>query len=291
MSASAIHSAERVARRAISLTLPLFVLVEVNYPSLTPLSQLALFAMLGMSLALLPRGDEAVGPIESALRRLGVALVVVVCGYVVVQTEPIFSSWWQGGSSLGSRAGAETGFDLAIGFVGLLLVFGAARRSVGLAIPLLSLLFIAYARWGSFLPDWLLPIRGYSVARIVGQTFLHSQGVFGVALKVMFSYVFLFVVFGAILEETGATRFVIQASRRLFRSSQGAPAKVAVLSSGLMGSLSGSAVANTATTGIFTIPMMRSERLVRLSRTTNRTPPSRFPWETSSPPQMKSPPG
>jgi TRAP transporter 4TM/12TM fusion protein len=263
VSASRIHSAERVVRRAITLLLPLFVLVEVNYPNLTPLSQLALFAMLGMSLALLPRPGEAIGPVELPLRRIAVILVVFVCGYVVVQTEPMFSAWWQDSTSLGSRAGGETGFDLVVGAIGLVLVFAAARRSVGIAIPLLSIIFIAYARWGSYLPDWLLPIRGYSVARIVGQTFLHSQGVFGVALKVMFSYVFLFVVFGSILEETGATRFVINASRRLFRSSQGGPAKVAVLSSGLMGSLSGSAVANTATTGIFTIPMMRSAGFAR----------------------------
>ncbi|MDE0041980.1 MAG: TRAP transporter fused permease subunit, partial [Candidatus Poribacteria bacterium] len=84
------------------------------------------------------------------------------------------------------------------------------------------------------------------------------QGVFGIALKVMFTYVFLFVLFGTILEKTGATRYIINFARRLFRSSAGGPAKVAVISSGMMGSLSGSAVANTATTGTFTIPMMRS---------------------------------
>jgi TRAP transporter 4TM/12TM fusion protein len=108
------------------------------------------------------------------------------------------------------------------------------------------------------MPDWLFPHRGYSWERIVSQTFLHSQGVFGIALKVMFTYVFLFVLFGALLEKTGATGYIIDFARRLFRSSVGGPAKVAVLSSGAMGSLSGSAVANTATTGTFTIPMMRS---------------------------------
>ncbi|MCB1036331.1 MAG: TRAP transporter fused permease subunit, partial [Acidobacteria bacterium] len=90
------------------------------------------------------------------------------------------------------------------------------------------------------------------------QTFLHSQGVFGVALQVMFTYVFLFVLFGVLLEVTGATGFILGLARRLFRKSPGGAAKVAVLSSGLMGSLSGSAVANTATTGTFTIPMMKS---------------------------------
>ena len=104
-----------------------------------------------------------------------------------------------------------------------------------------------------------MPHRGYGVDRIVAQTFLHSQGVFGIALKVMFSYVFLFVVFGALLEATGAP---LSSSSTwpddCFRGASGGPAKVAVLSSGLMGSLSGSAVANTATTGTFTIPMMKS---------------------------------
>jgi TRAP transporter 4TM/12TM fusion protein len=87
---------------------------------------------------------------------------------------------------------------------------------------------------------------------------LHSQGVFGIALRVMLTYVFLFVLFGAVLEKTGATDFIIAFAMRLFRSKRGAPAKVAVISSGLMGSLSGSAVANTATTGTFTIPLMRA---------------------------------
>jgi TRAP-type uncharacterized transport system fused permease subunit len=114
--------------------------------------------------------------------------------------------------------------------------------------------FPAYAYFGAWRADWLFPHRGYSLERIVAQTFLHTQGVFGVALSVMFTYVFLFVVFGAVLGATGATRFVIELQARAFGRSPGGPAKVAVLSSGMMGSLSGSAVANTAATGTFTIP-------------------------------------
>ena len=95
----------------------------------------------------------------------------------------------------------------------------------------------------------------------MAQTFLHSQGIFGVALSVMFTYVFLFVIFGAFLEATGATRFIVDFAQRVFGRSPGGPAKVAVLSSGLMGSLSGSAVANTATTGTFTIPDDAERRL------------------------------
>ena len=94
--------------------------------------------------------------------------------------------------------------------------------------------------------------------RLICNDFWWILGGFGVALGVMFTYVFLFVIFGAFLEATGATRFIVNFAQRMFGRSAGGPAKVAVLSSGLMGSLSGSAVANTATTGTFTIPMKRS---------------------------------
>ena len=185
-------------------------------------------------------------------------LAVVCCGYIVVQTDPLFETFWVDGQSLGNRAGFETAIDTTIGLLGLVVVIEAARRTLGWALPILSIVFLLYASFGSVFPSWLFPHRGYSVSRIVAQTFLHSQGIFGVALSVMFTYVFLFVIFGAFLEATGATRFIVDFAQRMFGKSAGGPAKVAVVSSGLMGSLSGSAVANTATTGTFTIPMMRS---------------------------------
>jgi TRAP transporter 4TM/12TM fusion protein len=244
---------------ACAVVLPIFVLVEVNYPHLTPQSQLALFALMGFVFIYLG-GDSSSNrrPATRALNALLAIASVVACGTVVIQNEPFFSSWWTQGQSLGNRAGAEGSFDIAIGMIGLVIVLEATRRVMGWTLPILSFLFLLYAWQGSLLPNWLLPHRGYSIERIVSQTFLHSQGVFGVALKVMFTYVFLFVVFGAILEATGATRYIIDLAGRLFRNTTGGPAKVAVLSSGLMGSLSGSAVANTATTGTFTIPMMKS---------------------------------
>ena len=107
------------------------------------------------------------------------------------------------------------------------------------------------------MPDWLFQHRGHSLKRVLGQTYLHG-GVFGVALRVMFTYVFLFVLFGAFLERTGATGYILNLAKKIFGTSAGSPAKVAVIGSGMMGSLSGSAVANTATTGTFTIPLMRS---------------------------------
>jgi len=245
----------------LAVTLCAFTLVEVNYPRLGPQSQLAIFAGLGLVLVFLmkpvhPRLRE--NRVVRAFDGVLVASSVLCCGFVVIQNEPRFESWWLGGQSLGNRAGQETSFDIVIGVIGLVLVIEATRRTIGLALPLLALTFLAFARFGPLLPDWLFPHRGYGVERIVSQTFLHSQGVFGIALRVMFTYVFLFVVFGALLQATGATQFIIDFARRVFGRSPGGPAKVAVLSSGLMGSLSGSADANTATTGTFTIPLMRS---------------------------------
>ena len=179
-------------------------------------------------------------------------------GYVLTQTESLFQFSWINGQSLGNRAGLEDALDHVVGLIGLILVLEATRRAIGFTLPLLAFVFLIYAAYGYILPDWLFPHRGYNWERIVSQTYLHSQGVFGIALKVMFTYVFLFVLFGTVLEETGATGYILNTARRIFRRSTGGPAKVAVISSGMMGSLSGSAVANTATTGTFTIPLMRS---------------------------------
>ena len=245
----------------LGILLCAFTLVEVNYPLLAPQSRLAFFALVGLALCFLnvPVHPSLKGhPLARAGDVLLALLATACCGYIVVQTDPLFEAWWIDGAALGNRAGFETALDTTVGLVGLLLVIEASRRALGMALPLLAGAFIVYALIGASLPDWLFPHRGYTVERIVAQTFLHSQGVFGVALNVMFTYVFLFVIFGAFLEATGATRFIVDFAQRVFGRSSGGPAKVAVLSSGLMGSLSGSAVANTATTGTFTIPMMRS---------------------------------
>jgi len=250
-----------ITARVLGVALCAFTIVEVNHPLLTPQSELAIFATLGIVLSLLARPLVLPGRLRLAGRLFDGLLIAaaVFCGlFIVTQTERVLEAWRLNGSSLGNRAGNETGLDFAVGVAGLVLVLETTRRALGYALPLLSLIFLGYAAFGSLLPDWLFSHRGYDLKRIVSQTYLQSQGVFGIALNVMFTYVFLFVIFGALLQATGATQFIIDFARRLFRNSPGAPAKVSVLSSGLMGSLSGSAVANTATTGTFTIPMMRS---------------------------------
>jgi TRAP transporter 4TM/12TM fusion protein len=142
----------------------------------------------------------------------------------------------------------------------MVLVIEAARRTVGWALPVLAILFIAYAHQSisQSLPEWLFPHRGQDWEDLIGQTYLRTEGIFGTAVGVMFRYVFLFVLFGGFLQASGATSYIIGLAMRLFGNRAGGPAKVAVLSSGLMGSLSGSAVANAATTGTFTIQLMKS---------------------------------
>ncbi|MCA9145643.1 MAG: TRAP transporter fused permease subunit [Planctomycetaceae bacterium] len=256
---------------ALGVLLCLFTLFEVNYNQLQPQSALAVFVGIGLVLCFLVYPVDKRLKDVKILRYVDVVLaigVTVCCGYVIVQTEPLFKSTWSGGISLGNRAGIETTTDFAIGLVGLFLVLEATRRSIGWIVPILAMFFVAhsYYCYGSqqydwaMMPDWLLPHAGQSAKDIVSTTFIQSLGVFGPAAGVMFTYVFLFVVFGSFLEMSGATQFIIDFATKAFGRVRGGPAMVSVLASGLMGSLSGSAVANAVTTGTFTIPMMRSAR-------------------------------
>ncbi|MFK7735655.1 MAG: TRAP transporter permease [Pirellulaceae bacterium] len=245
----------------LAVVLCCFVLLAVNTTIFNQQPNLALFGMLGLALVFISRPLLKRWKDVTALKVFDwilVAATVLSFGYIFVQSEKLFEWLWIDGTMLGDRAGNEKSIDYAIALVGLVLVLEATRRAIGWTLPILCGLFIAYAYFGQSMPDWAFPHRGASWEQIVQKTFLQSGGVFGIALKVMFMYVFLFVLFGTLLEQTGATAYVIRFARRLFRNSSGGPAKVAVVSSGLMGSLSGSAVANTATTGTFTIPLMKS---------------------------------
>ncbi|MDE2970667.1 MAG: TRAP transporter fused permease subunit [Acidobacteriota bacterium] len=235
----------------LTLLLTAFVLVEVNRPALTPQAQLAAFALFGLPLAFLIRMKPGDPWWRRGLDLLGLLSAVGACAYVL---------YWSGfgPSTLGDRAGGETGLDIALGLLGLFGVLAATARVIGPALPILAGLFLLYAAVGPHLPEIFFPHRGYSLARIASQGFLQSQGVFGIAMKVMFAYVFLFVVFGAMLQATGAIRFITTSARRLFLGTVGGAAKVSVVANAMMGSLSGSAVADAATTGTVTIPLMRS---------------------------------
>ncbi len=242
----------RGASFLVAVALTLFVLVEVNFSLLSPLKELSLFVTAGLVLCFLqvplhPRFKNVF--FLKIFDVVLAVLAVVCCVYLIAQ-----------GAELGQRAAMYTSADMLIGVIGLVLVVEATRRTVGWSLPILALLFVVYAHQSvsQTLPEWLFPHRGQDWGALIGQTYLRTEGVFGTAVGVMFRYVFLFVLFGAFLQASGATSYVIGLAVRLFGKRAGGPAKVAVLASGLMGSLSGSAVANAATTGTFTIPLMRS---------------------------------
>lgn len=268
---SAFESTRKSVVTALGIFLCMFTLFEVNYNLLQPQSALAVFIGVGLALCFLTFPIHKRLAHIKQLRWLDAVLAITAsccCLYVIVQTEPFFESFWADGLSLGNRAGGETSADFAVGLIGVILVLESTRRSIGTIVPLLALTFVAhsYYCYGSFrfdwqvMPDWMLPHAGQSAKDIVSVTFLQSLGVFGPAASVMFKYVFLFVVFGSFLEMSGATQFIIDFATKTFGRVRGGPAMVSVMASGLMGSLSGSAVANAVTTGTFTIPMMKSAR-------------------------------
>ena len=138
----------------------------------------------------------------------------------------------------------------------IFLILEAARRSIGMVLPILAMIFLLYARCGQYFPG-ILKHKGFLWKRILLRMCLTDTGVFGISLMVSASYVFMFIVFGAFLNHSGTARFFNDFAIAFAGKLRGGPAQVAVLSSGLMGTISGSAQANVATTGTFTIPLMK----------------------------------
>ena len=155
--------------------------------------------------------------------------------------------------------------DVAVGVLTVLVVLEGARRAVGLGMTIIGAFFIAYAFAGNrgelpFLADWMPGImnhRGYSLDRVASQMTLGAEGIFGIPLGVAATFIFVFVLFGAFLEVTGAGKFFIDLAYAATGRQRGGPAKAAVIASAGMGSISGSAIANVVTTGAFTIPLMK----------------------------------
>ena len=157
---------------------------------------------------------------------------------------------------LEERMGAPIFTDLLSAAFLLIIIFELSRRSMGLPLPLISAIFLVYSLFGVHLPG-LLQHRGVVLERLLYYMYLTTEGIYGLPLGVMASFVYLFMLFGSFLVKSGAGEFVTDLANALAGSRPGGPAKVAVVSSGIMGMFSGSAVANVVTTGTFTIPMMK----------------------------------
>ena len=154
------------------------------------------------------------------------------------------------------RSGNNTTLDVIIGIIGILILFESCRRIVGLPIMIIAGTFVIYAFVGKYLPGFLHH-RGYSLQRVVCHLFYNTEGIMGTPIGACSTFIFLFILFGALLEKTGIGQFFIDLCNAIAGGASGGPAKVAVLSSALLGTVSGSSVSNTVGSGSFTIPMMK----------------------------------
>ncbi|UXZ53428.1 TRAP transporter permease [Halomonas sp. 7T] len=157
---------------------------------------------------------------------------------------------------LARRPGSPITQDIVIGVIGIVMLLEATRRALGPPLMIVAGLFIIYSLFGPHMPG-ILAHRGVSLGGLINHQWLGTQGVFGIALGVSTSFVFLFVLFGALLDKAGAGNYFIKVAFSMLGHFKGGPAKAAVVASGMTGLISGSSIANTVTTGTFTIPMMK----------------------------------
>ena len=154
------------------------------------------------------------------------------------------------------RAGDPNTADIVVGVIVVLLVFEAGRRMMGPILPIICAIFLAYGLFGQFLPS-PLNTRGYDFSQIVDQMFLGTEGIYGIPVYVSSTYIFLFILFGAFLERAGMIGLFTDVAMGTVGHARGGPAKVAVIASGMMGTINGSGIANVVTVGQFTIPLMK----------------------------------
>lgn len=159
-------------------------------------------------------------------------------------------------AQLSDRPGAPILQDLVIGSVGVLLLLEATRRALGPPLVVVASIFLIYTFAGPYMPS-IIAHKGAGLSQVINHQWITTEGVFGIALGVSTSFVFLFVLFGALLDKAGAGNYFIKVAFSLLGHMRGGPAKAAVVSSGLTGLISGSSIANVVTTGTFTVPMMK----------------------------------
>jgi TRAP transporter 4TM/12TM fusion protein len=182
-----------------------------------------------------------------------VPLLDIALGLVAAASAAYLFIFYQ---DLAQRPGSLTTADLITACIGIPLLLEATRRALGPPLAIIALLFLVYSLAGPYMPG-LLSHRGVSFNALANHQWITTEGVFGIALGVSTSFVFLFVLFGALLERAGAGHYFIQLAFSLLGHFRGGPAKAAVVASGMTGLISGSSIANVVTTGTFTIPMMK----------------------------------
>jgi len=234
----------------LSVSLSLYQLYTAGVAALTALIQrsIHLGAILSLTFLLKPPFKGARKDKFSLWLILDwtlVCLSIVCVIYIIYNLNAIFE-----------RQGDWLPSDLAISIIGTILVLEACRRVIGTIMTGICMAAIAYALYGPYMPELIIH-KGYSIERIATTLWLTTEGIFGLPIGVAATFVYVFVLFGAVLEATGGGNFFIDLAYALTGRFSGGPAKTAVLASGFLGSVSGSAVGNVVATGSFTIPMMK----------------------------------
>jgi TRAP transporter 4TM/12TM fusion protein len=175
--------------------------------------------------------------------------------FAIMATSAALYIWWDYGGLI-NRQGLPSQLDIWMGMILIVLLLEAARRSLGPALAILAVLFLLYTFFGPYLPE-VLRHRGVPLDFVISDMYLSTTGIFGVPLGVSTDFVFLFVLFGALLDRAGGGKYFIDVAFSALGTFRGGPAKAAVAASGLTGLVSGSSIANTVTTGTFTIPLMK----------------------------------
>ncbi|EFI41654.1 MULTISPECIES: TRAP transporter permease [Peptoniphilus] len=231
----------------IAILMSAFHLFTAAHGTLLAMKQRSLHMIFAFTLgfALYPGSSKSdkkkIGILDWAL----IILSIVVWSYVFFNVE-----------NIALKGGKMTQIDMIFGVLAVLITLEVTRRVVGPELPIVTIIFLLYAYFGRSMPG-MLAHRGFSIQRIVGHMYLTTEGIMGTPLGVSSTFVFMFILFGSFLDKTGVGKFFIDFAYSLTGSTRSGPAMTSVLSSGLMGSISGSSVANTVTTGAFTIPLMK----------------------------------
>ena len=229
----------------IVITLYHFITAFVGTPVVLKHRSLHVAGMLVLCFVMFPFSKKCDHARVSLYDWFLVLLAAIVPAYV-----------WMDYLGVVERAGRPDTPDFAMATLLVVLTLFAARRATGWALPILSLIFIAYGLWGRYLPG-MFAHRGYTWLQLSNHFFANTEGIYGSSVSVCASYIYLFILFGCVMSKSGMGSFFNDMAMALAGHTKGGPAKVSVLASGFLGSINGSAVANVVTTGAFTIPLMK----------------------------------
>ncbi len=232
---------------AVALAFSAFQIFIIAYSPLSSLIARSFhvgFLLLLAYMMFTPRGERMEGKVAPYDYLFGIVGFALAFYHLIFEAELI------------QRAGDPSTTDIVVGCVVVVLVFEAARRVMGIALPLICAAFLVYALFGQYMPSFL-EHRGFAFHQVIDQLFIGTEGLYGIPTFVSATFIFLFILFGAFLERAGMIQLFNDISMGLVGHARGGPAKVSVVSSAMMGTVSGSGVANVVTTGQFTIPLMK----------------------------------